>query len=400
MFHPADLSSALTAALQRQFATAVDALGDQYRRLPLRNAILSIKSRKHADRLDFANRRFVLFFVRGRNLVSGGIMSIFSIATETQRLLGQHGVSVAICTAPSEPRILRYTKFDNDIDILAFGDLLPRFPRGAEVLVHLPEMRVQEFGTECLSVYGSRPDVKWRFNVLLQNIDCIPERRLIEDLRAVGPVTATTAHQAYSDAETSQRIGCPVHFLSWRLSPEDFERTAYGSKNNLIVISPDQDPAKAEIVRRMSEELADHKIVEVRDMTYRQYLDLIKHAKFTFTFGEGLDAYFIEPVFFGGVSMAIFNERFFTPEYRDLPGVFDRKDILANVTEFLRATSGKPEYTRIAERQYNFLARHYNREEYLKNIRAFYTSFFPEWFAGRSASPSTSPADTVGEVAR
>ena len=124
------------AIFQRRFARARSLLVERYRCSRLRNAILSIRARRRTDRFDVNNRRFVIFLVPGKDLVNGGVMSIFSIASETQRLLGKSGVSAAICTAYLEPRILRYTKFDNDIDILAFSDLLPRFPNGADVLVH------------------------------------------------------------------------------------------------------------------------------------------------------------------------------------------------------------------------------------------------------------------------
>src|SRR5262249_38637 len=149
--------------------------------------------------------------------------------------------------------------------------------------------------------------------------------------------TATINHKA--SAEAARHLGCPIHYLSWGLCPENFERVGYSSKQKLIVISPDAHNAKPEIVRKISAALPDHKIIEIRNMTYRKYKSIIKSAKFTFTFGEGLDGYFVESIFSGGVAMAIFSERFFTAEYRNLDGVFlDSERATTSVSEFLKAS--------------------------------------------------------------
>jgi hypothetical protein len=274
--------------------------------------------------------------------------------------------------------MLRYTKFDNDIDILAFADLLPRFPDGSDILVHVPELFVQKFVTDCPFVYRSRPDLNWRFNILLQNINLIPSKEAVDVLQQLGPTTATIAHQA--SATAAQRLGCPVHYLSWKLCPEDFERVEYSSKKKLIVISPDKHSEKLEIVRRMSESLPDHKIIRIWNMNYRKYKSVIKDAKFMFTFGEGLDGYFVESIFSGAIAMAIFSESFFPSEYRNLEGVFpDSEHAIFDIGEFLKAANRETHYKAIADRQYNLAAKTFVREEYLQNIRTFYEQCCPEW---------------------
>ena len=287
-------------------------------------------------------------------------------------------MSVGVCTAYGEPRILRYTKFENDIKILAFADLLPLFPRGSEVLVHLPELFVQMFGSECQSVYRSRPDLNWSFNILLQNIDRTPPKEAVEVLQQIGPTTATIAHKA--SVEKVRHLGCPVHYLSWWICPEAFERVGYSAKQKLIVISPDAHPAKLEIVRRMSAALPDHKIVEIRNMTYQKYKSIIKQAKFTFTFGEGLDGYFVETIFSGGIGLAIFSERYFTSEYRQLDGVFlDDKDAVGSVAEFLKSTNREFQFKALADCQHNLVGKSFIQKEYLRNVRTFYEEYYPRW---------------------
>ena len=347
----------------------------RYRRLAVRNMVLAMQSRERTSRFVSGGNRFVLFLVPGMDLVNGGVMSICSIASETGRLLQEHGVSVAVCTAYHEPRMLRYTKFENDIDILSFSDLLPRFPLGSDVLVHIPEMFVKAFVSDCPSLYRTRADLHWRFNILLQNIDLIPSKQAIEAIQAIGPTTATTAHKASTSA--AHQLGCPVHYLSWGLYPEKFECADYSGKQKLIAISPDPHPAKAGIVRRMSETMPDYRIIEIRNMSYEEYKRVIRTAKFMFTFGEGLDGYFVESIFSGSIAMALFNTRFFTPEYDGLDGVFPNPEhALAQVHEFMMSADSEAAYRAIAERQHKLVAKDFNREKFVGNIRSFYEQYY------------------------
>ena len=367
------------SAIPRKLKDGLYFLVHCYRSSWLRNSILAIQSRHRTDLLFSGGNRFVVFLVPGLNTVNGGIISICSTAAETQKLLAANGVSVAVCTGYGEPRLLRFTRFKNDVNILAFADLLPRFPTGAQVLVHVPDLFVQKFVSDHPFVFRSRHDLTWRFNILLQNIDLIPPKQAVDVLQQIGFTTATINHKA--SAEIAQRLGCPIHYLSWGLCPENFEHMEYSSKKKLVVISPDFNPAKFDIVRRISDALPDHKIIEIRNMTYEQYKSVIKYAKFTFTFGEGLDGYFVESIFSGGVAMAIFSERFFTAEYRNLEGVFpDEEHAISDVGDFLKRTNSKMQYQTTARRQYDLVAKTFVWKEYLQNIRDFYEKYCPEWY--------------------
>ena len=364
----------------------------RYRRSRLRNAFMARGAVKPADRFAPERRRFVIFLIPGWDMVNGGIMSICSIAAETRKLLGVNGVSVAVCTGPGEPRVLRLTKFDNDLELFAFADMLAWFPSGSEVLVHVPEFCVRLFVSDCLDVYRSRSDLKWRFNILLQNIASIPPKDAVNDIQKLGFTTVTIAHKA--SAAAAEDLGRPVHYLSWFISAEDFQRVGYSGKKKLVAISPDLHPAKVEIVRRISEALPDHKIFEIRKMTYQQYKNVIRDAKFMFTFGEGLDGYFVESIFSGAIAMAIFAERYFTPEYRDLEGVFrDSEAATSRVVDFLTTANVDANFQVIAERQYSMVARTFRRELYRNNLNDFYAKYFPEW---SSSAASNMLEDKIG----
>ncbi|MEI9995393.1 MAG: hypothetical protein WDM91_12420 [Rhizomicrobium sp.] len=319
--------------------------------------------------------RHVVFLIAGANIVNGGLMSIASIARESARLLSPRGVRVSVCTALGQQPLRRLDKFDNTAALLPFGALLECLAAGSRVLVHVPECAVEQMILDHAALFA-RPGVSWSFNILLQNIDFIPSREVVARLQGLGPVTATVAHAAYADAGTAARLGCPVHLLSTWVSPEEFRRSGYADKERLVVVSPDPSPLRRSVLAAIAQALPDHRIVEIRDMTYRQYKATIARAKFAFTFGEGLDGYFVETVFSGGIGMAVYNSRFFTPDYETLPGLFaDLQDDVSAIAAFLRAADRPERYGEVADRQFAMLAKKYVRAEYLSNLESYYATY-------------------------
>ncbi len=379
-------SSTITKSIQRRIQGAHYALRRAYRVSPVRNFLIARKAPKPAEHFAGDCQRFAIFLVPGWDFVSGGIMSIFSIAAETRNLLAGNGVSVAVCTAVGEPRMLRFTQFENQLPLFAFSDMLEWMPQNSEVIVHIPEslpakLRICPARRLPLAVRH-----QMAVHILLQNIETIPPRSAVAALQQVGVTTATLAHKA--SMAIAESLGCPVHFLSWFISAEDFRRVPFAEKQKLVVVSPDRHPAKAEIVRRMTEALPDHKFIEIRRMTYQQYKKTIGDAKFMFTFGEGLDGYFVESIFSGAIAMAIFDQRFFTPEYGGAPGVFAdyrRRDI--GVAEFVRSLSDEARFRAIAERQYELVSKTFAKRIYQDNIKSFYSKYVPTWLTAPSPSP-------------
>jgi hypothetical protein len=322
--------------------------------------------------------RYVVFLVPGLDEVNGGLMSIFSIAKESARHFEGQSVQVSICTALRNPPLRRYTKFDNDAKLFPFRCLIDSIRSDASVMVHAPEVAVQSMLLNKWSFY-QRDNIDWRFNILLQNIDLIPSYACVARLKELGKVTATIAHAAYANEQTAARLGCPVHFLSTWICPEAFRRTDFEEKDRLIVVSPDAHPLKRELIQRFAQKFPDHKVIEIRKMTYRQYRETTQRAKFSFSFGEGLDGYFGELIFSGGIGMTIYNDRFFTPDYEGLDGVFRNPERDLNcITDFMASANNPQSYREIAGRQFAMLSKKYVRAEYLENIRSFYAKFFPK----------------------
>jgi hypothetical protein len=322
------------------------------------------------------NNRAIIFLVPSINVANGGILSQFYIAEETERLKNLHGADVFICSNIGGVPLFRNTKFPNNRGILDFTALLRRFPKGAEILLQIPEIyvgQVLSLGREQIS----SPNFRWNFNVMLQNIDYIPTRTEIASLSKFGPVTVTTAHEAYSGIETQQALGCPVHHLSAWGNPKPFERRKFSERENIFVISPDAHPRRKEIISELKRRLPNFRFITVSRMTYFEYLDLIAKAKFSLTFGEGLDGFFAEMIFSGGIGCAVYNTRFFTEKFIDLPFVYPSWDtLLTRLPDDVQSISSAAEYVRMNEIPHQLLRNISSPEILREKTRTYYRTYF------------------------
>ena len=279
----------------------------------LRKKYIHSKQSEYLERVGAgANDRLIVFLVPGYDRVNGGVLSIISLAEETAKLVNYHKADVFVCTVPGDPPLIRFSKFPNTTHLVDLQILLSRISNNGRVLIHIPEIFVSRFSQNIQQLTNNYPGVTWQFNILLQNIDLIPEKRFVDCLAEHGKTTCTTAHQAYSNNDTAIRMGCPVHHFSVWISPEKYIRKTYPEKDNLVVVSPDKHPRRKEVLDSLKSRMNGYEFKIIKNMTYEEYKRVIASAKFSLTFGEGLDGYFIEPVFSGGIGCAVFNDKFFT----------------------------------------------------------------------------------------
>jgi hypothetical protein len=192
----------------------------------------------------------------------------------------------------------------------------------------------------------------------------------LASLRRFGMVTCTTAHEAYSNGATRLALGVPLHRLSVYLSPEQYDHSRYEAKESLLIASPDSHPLKDLVLQKISDAQPSLAIRIIENLSYEDYKELVRRAKWSLTFGEG---YFIEPVFSGGVSFAVFNERFFTPEFLSLETVYSSWDVLLQrIAEDLQRLDEPRNYQTCWRRGYDLLASIYNADRYRDNLRRFY----------------------------
>jgi hypothetical protein len=207
---------------------------------------------------------------------------------------------------------------------------------------------------------------------MLQNIDLI-EKQNVAELKRFGKVTVTTAHEAYSDLATRQKLDVPLHKLGTWVGPELYNGRTYRDKEPILVVSHDEHPLKDQVLAKIARALPQLQIRVVNNLSYEEYKALLSRAKWSLTFGEGLDAYFVEMVFSGGNAFAVYNERFFTPDFVGLETVYPSWDALTErITLDLQHLDEPAAYERCWRRTFDLLSELYNSDRFRENLRAFY----------------------------
>lgn len=317
--------------------------------------------------------RLIVFLTPGYEFQAGGVMAITVMYQESMDLVHLHRARVVLCTVPGDAPLLKYTWFENRNYILAVESVLKRCGRLDYLLLHIPEYAVNRVLAWLSASATLLQDVKeLHLNVMLFNIDIIQGQN-VRGLTRFGKVTCTTAHEAYSNLATREAVGVSLHRLLICKGPEFYSPSDYQDKEPLLVVSPDAHPLKELVLQKIANELPNLRIQVIQDLCYADYTRLIRRAKWSLTFGEGLDGYFSELVFSGGISFAVYNERFFTPAFAKLETVYPSWAALVDgIVEDLQRLDEPAIYNRCWRQAYDLLSDHLNTERFRENLRMFY----------------------------
>ena len=145
------------------------------------------------------------------------------------------------------------------------------------------------------------------------------------------------------------------------------------TKMPLLIVSPDQHPLRETVLRKISEALPELTITIIQNLPYRKYRELVQRAKWSLTFGEGLDGYFAEQVFSGGIGFAVFNPRFFTPEFSTLENVYPSWEaLIQQIVSDIHRLDEPVAYHKCWSRSNELLMNLYDTERTRENLRQFY----------------------------
>lgn len=350
-----------------------------------KKVLREIHIRKQQDILikqfDPSAKSLIVFLVQGadwalgRDIVSGGAISIVSICEETNRLKEIHGAEVIMATFPDQHLLLKHTQFENNTTVFRYSQLKTYFQKAEQMLFHLPEFMCSYFVEKI-----NRKEKYWlnnisdvNINILNQNILLMPSLEVIEWFRKkYKSVTISTAHDKYCNQEFRNFYNVPLHKLSVWISPEQYTFKQWNEKEDLIIVSPDQHSMKAEIMKLL-EGVEGLKVQVIQNLTYQDYKILIARAKWSLTFGEGLDGYFIEPIFSGAIGFAIYNEQFFTPDFSLLQTIYSNINSLKEkIIVDIQLLNNEFSFKVCQQKQYNLCSKYYSKEQYVKNLSAFY----------------------------
>lgn len=339
--------------------------------------VLAHQKRTLEKRFPDGISNLIVFLTPGVDTINGGILSICSVYIESLNLKEVHRSEVLLCTPPGDPPLPKYTRFSNSIDLFSFILVLSHFKNLDRLLINIPENRVVQFleymtEDDCSKL---RNIENLHLNMMLQNIKELPDSypNRIETLKELGTVTCTTAHQQYTNKGTRAMLGVPLHKLSTYVSPEQYQRRSYREKRNLLVVSPDPNPLKEMVLERIGRELPEIQVRVIRNLTYEEYKQKIAEAKWSITFGEGLDNYFIETIFSGGIGFAVFNKDFFTPDFKSMKSIYGSiNELIQRICHDIACLDNEDTFSQYQTEQYEICSRHYNSAVYRDNLKSFY----------------------------
>ncbi|MDQ3621527.1 MAG: hypothetical protein M3463_03435 [Verrucomicrobiota bacterium] len=293
--------------------------------------------------------KLIIFLVPGDEFLSGGILSIFSLYRLSAEMTAIHEAKVLVCFYPGEGwDTAGYRMFDNNVTIYPFAMVQAACRGVRQLLLHVPEYAapqvMERIGWERLAELRRTRGL--RINILNQNNLFMAGDEFLERLRRTLPeTTCTTAHPSYTTPALRRAWGLPTHFLPAWTAPDDCPATAFEAKRDLMLISPDPSAYREAVLQKLASELPGLETRVISAMRYQDYLELERTAKWSLTFGEGLDGYFIGVFLRGGVGFAVYNEDFFSPEHRGLRTIYpDYDTLLARIIEDIRSLDNKADF--------------------------------------------------------
>lgn len=346
------------------------------------NRFLDAYARRHENltrrvltrAVTFRTKRLIVFLSPGYEFRAGGVMTIASFYRESIALRHIHQARVALCTVPGDPPLLKYSWFENRNYILELESVLRACGQLDYLLIHIPAYTVDQVLDWLISASQTLLSNirEIHLNILLMNIDLIQGKN-VAGLKRFGKVTCTTAHEAYTNAATREALGVPLHRLSTCNGPERYSLSGYQEKESLMIVSHDPHPLKERVLQQITQACPDLTIKVIQDLSYEDYMKLVRRAKWSLTFGEGLDAYFSEPVWSGGVPFAVFNDRFFTPAFAELETVYPSWEVLMDrMPSDIQRLDEPVAYHRCWRPAYDLVSSLYNPDQFRENLRLFY----------------------------
>lgn len=334
------------------------------------------------------SKRLILFFVpKEVDVISGGILSICTIYKVVKELEELHNCNVVASFLPGVKGLdYKFSKFENNMVIFNFNEITKYFKDLEFLEVHIPDYMIplfKESNPDLVSFSGWAFKTNYfKINILNQNDLLMPDLKHVKDLKKWVPnLTMTVAHEKYATEERRNYYDIPLHLLSPWLSPSPYKTRSFSDKDNCIVLSPDEIDrvpsdtmvTKEEIISKIKKMLPEYEIIIIQNMTYDEYKETISRAKFTITFGEGLDGYFVESIFSGSVSFAVYNDIFFKPDFKGLPTVYDSFDLLLeNIIKDIKHFENPEKYTEYNWELNVMLSKIYSYKRLQDNVTNYY----------------------------
>lgn len=336
-----------------------------------------------------AAKKIIVFLVPNDGQISGGLLSIFYFASFVREI--ENSAQCIIATIPGKYTFASTAKFRNSERIFRWEQVLDSCQKCDELVVHVPEYFAGYFYDSL-----SRADIsmlqglsKLRINILNQNIDYMPKREKLSSLYSLtDDVSQSAGFQSYANQDVCNAYGMPLYYIPSYINLDNCIRKKFSEKKKLILFSNDQCPDKMRILSKLQDEFVDYEICEINNLTYEEYLALLADAKFTISFGEGFDGYYIQPYYANSIGIAVYNDRFFPDavisEFPFVYSTFD--DMYEKICEDIRnVKDSREKYESVSHSVFTYLVKTINRAEdtiaglknYYKGVAAYYPDKHP-----------------------
>ncbi len=323
-------------------------------------------------------RNSIIMYIPANNMISGGILSIYSLYYVSKSILKNS--SVFICTSSEQPALRKYDWFMNNVNLIKLNVILNNLFIINDLVIHLPECFISDFldNLTTKQIDKLKAVRNLQINVMNQNNELMPTVTVFDNLKKLtNTVTITAAHKQYANKKLSQKYQVPVHYLSAWFEQNSLLVEHYSKKKDILIVSPDEHPRKTAILNKIKYNLPHIKQVIVKGMQYDDYKLLEKQAKWSLSFGEGFDGYTIFPVLKGGISFAVYNETFFDSAYEKFPNFYKSYDEMEKtiVEDIMRYDNmlNYSEYNNILRSR---LEQDYSYQAYTSRVKDFYNKHY------------------------
>lgn len=341
-----------------------------------RNASSALQNILFPEELE-KSERVMIFLVPYFNVMSGGIYSIFSIATHARRMKTLHNWDVVVMTLPNSGNVtyIRNRHFINNLDVFRFSQIL-RLKKAKQLYIHIPEYAAPSF-LEVLT------DQETRFldsmesvylNILNQNIRLMPLADQLSALAQKFPMIGqSVAHHAYFGLEFAHKYKLNTMLLPAYTDLSDYFPLPLEKKEKLIIYSPDDASYKSDCLSILKSHFPEFEMVEIRDITFDKFMNYASRCLFSITFGEGMDGYFSQPILQGGISFSVYNDEFFpSKDFLNYQNIFENQEVMLRelplrINDFL---NNEELYKSLNLELKSMHDSYYKKDEYLQNIEA------------------------------
>ena len=321
------------------------------------------------------SRRLIVFLLPAEKIVNGGILSIFSICKVSREFESIHKSEVRLSVLPGNPSYRKMDLFDNNEVINSFDEIV-NLGTPQSLMLHIPEYaswNVYWALKEYADYLEAIPELS--INIMTQNILLLqPPHEVAKWFTLTPHVSQTTAHNRYCRQELADKYFLPTHHLSTFVDSDQYKWTDFEKKDDLIVVSPDLTDKRAEIIEKVTKAFPTYEIVTIQNMKYESYKDIMSRAKFTITFGEGFDGYYVESFFSGGIAYAVYNEEFFPDkDYNKFENTYQSYEKMSDhIVEDMKRHNSKKTYEKISQENLKKIKSLYSFDKYKENLKKFY----------------------------